>query len=73
MQLLKRQTDHIVFAFDGDTAGFEATLRALKVAYTYEIYPKILILPVQFKDIDEFVHSDQDYRSYLSGSDHEKE
>lgn len=64
-KLLKRHSDRITFSFDTDSAGFEATIRGLKIAYEHELYPSILTLPPGFKDIDEYVHSDQDYKNYL--------
>jgi DNA primase len=64
-KLLKRHTDKITFSFDTDNAGFEATIRGLKVAYEAELYPTILLLPKGYKDIDEYVHSDADYKTFL--------
>lgn len=64
-KLLKRHTDKITFSFDTDNAGFEATVRGLKVAYEAELYPTVLLLPKGYKDIDEYVHSDEDYKTYL--------
>lgn len=54
LKLLKRHTDHIIFSFDNDSAGREATLRALKVAYSSDVFPRILAIPTQFKDVDEW-------------------
>ncbi|MEY3198003.1 MAG: primase [Candidatus Parcubacteria bacterium] len=64
-KLLKRHTDKITFSFDTDNAGFEATIRGLKVAYEAELYPSVLILPAGYKDIDEYVHSNEPYQTYL--------
>lgn len=57
LKLLKRHTDHLILSFDNDTAGWEATLRALKVAYSSDIFPRILAIPPQYKDIDEWSSS----------------
>lgn len=53
MKLMKRYTQNLFFLFDNDPAGFDATVRGLKIAYEQDIYPKILILPEGFKDVDE--------------------
>ena len=56
IKLLKRYTENIVFAFDNDEAGLQATIRWLKIAFENEIYPKSLILPDKYKDLDEFIN-----------------
>ena len=56
-KLIKRQTDHLVFAFDHDSAWFEATVRGLKVAYEQDLFPKVLIFPNEFKDVDEWLQT----------------
>jgi DNA primase len=56
LKLLKRYTENIIFAFDNDEAGFQATLRATKIAFENEIYPKIFLLPEKIKDFDEAVN-----------------
>lgn len=53
--LLKRHTDTIYFAFDNDLAWFEATLRALKIAYAQDLFPKVLQFPKAYKDVDEWL------------------
>lgn len=57
IKLLKRYTDTVIFAFDQDDAGFEATIRGIKAAYQQDVYPEILSFPNSFKDIDERLHS----------------
>jgi DNA primase len=51
---LKRQAENIVFAFDNDAAWKEATARWLKVAFSVDLFPKVLEIPTQYKDIDEW-------------------
>lgn len=58
-KLIKRFSSNIVFSFDKDQAWFDATVRWLKLAYSNWIFPKILSLPLWFKDIDEFVNSNK--------------
>ncbi len=53
MKLLKRYTPNIYFLFDNDPAGIQASQRALKIAYQNDIYPKMLQLPAEYKDVDE--------------------
>lgn len=54
-KLLKRHTDTVIFAFDNDAAGFDATIRWLKIAYQQDLFPKIFQFPYEYKDIDEFL------------------
>lgn len=54
-KLLRRHTETIYFAFDGDSAGFEASIRWLKICYSEELYPRIITLPDWYKDIDEYL------------------
>lgn len=54
-KLISRHTDHLLFAFDNDNAGFEATIRGLKVAYEQNLYPKVLVFPDKYKDVDEWL------------------
>ena len=42
--------------FDNDPAGIAASMRALKVAYQHDLYPKVLTLPSTYKDIDEWAN-----------------
>lgn len=53
MKLLKRYTQNIYFLFDNDPAWIQASVRALKIAYQNDMYPKLLSLPSEYKDIDE--------------------
>ena len=42
--------------FDNDAAGQEASVRALTLAYQNNIFPKIIILPQEYKDIDDLAN-----------------
>lgn len=42
--------------FDNDSAGQEANIRALNLAYQNNIFPKIINLPDEFKDIDDLAN-----------------
>ncbi len=58
LKLIKRHTDHLILSFDNDQAGRDATLRALKVAYSSDVFPRILAIPSEYKDIDEWSRAD---------------
>jgi len=55
IKLLKRHTEQVVLLFDNDTAWLEATVRALKVAYQADFYPRACKLPPEVKDVDEWL------------------
>lgn len=52
-KLLKRYTENIYILYDNDDAGKNATIRALKIAYRENIFPKMICLPEGFKDTDD--------------------
>ncbi|USN57507.1 MAG: toprim domain-containing protein [Candidatus Peribacteria bacterium] len=57
MKLLKKHTDRIILLFDQDKAGFEATKRALSLAYAQDLYPLVMTLPEEYKDVDELAQA----------------
>lgn len=72
VKLLKRYTSHIYFLFDNDPAGSQASLRALKIAYQYDIYPKMLTLSAEYKDVDERANttpSDEDIKAFFTAAE----
>jgi len=71
IKLLKRYTDQVYFLFDNDEAGQRATLRALKIAYQEDIFPKLIDLPTQYKDVDDLAQETdgkEKFQSYLEWS-----
>ncbi len=56
MAIMKRYTKNIYFLFDNDNAGNTATVRALKIAYQMGMFPKIISLPSQCKDVDDIAN-----------------
>lgn len=52
-KLLKRFSDNIFLLYDNDDAGKNATVRALKIAYRENMYPKMIQLPEWYKDADD--------------------
>ncbi len=59
LKLIKRYTENIFLMFDNDDAGQEANLRALTLAYQNNVFPKIILLPEEFKDIDELANTEK--------------
>ncbi|HMT00794.1 MAG TPA: DNA primase [Candidatus Absconditabacterales bacterium] len=60
IKLCKRYTSNIFFLFDNDKAGFDATVRGLKLCYENDIFPLVLSLPDGIKDIDELANSSEE-------------
>lgn len=55
-KLIKRYTDNVYMLFDNDEAGRNATIRALKIAYRENIFPKMIVLPENVKDADDLAN-----------------
>lgn len=55
-KLIKRYTDNVYILFDNDEAWKNATVRALKIAYRENIFPKMIILPQEYKDVDDLAN-----------------
>jgi DNA primase len=58
MKILKRYTENVFFLFDNDEAGEMATFRALKIAYQQNIFPKMIELSSNLKDIDDLANQE---------------
>jgi len=56
LKTIKRYTDTVYLLFDTDNAGTQASIRALSICYSHEIYPKMLILPDDCKDVDDLAN-----------------
>jgi DNA primase len=54
LKLIKRYTSNIAFAFDRDSAGMDATMRAIELARESGLNIKIIIIP-EGKDPDECI------------------
>ena len=59
IKTLKRFTEKVYLLFDNDSAGLQATFRALKLCYHQNIYPKMLTLPQGVKDVDELANQQE--------------
>lgn len=55
-KLLKRYTENIYILFDNDDAGKNATVRALRIAYRENLFPRMITLPDGFKDTDDIAN-----------------
>lgn len=58
LELLKRYTSTIVFAFDSDAAGLKAAKKGMSLARALEFDIRAAILPEGVKDPDELVQKD---------------
>lgn len=68
IKLIKRYTDNVYFLFDNDEAGQKATLRALKIAYQQDVFPKLIWLPEKYKDVDNLAQEldgKEQFKRYL--------
>lgn len=71
IKLLKRYTENIYLLFDNDTAGNQATLRALKLFYQQNIFPKLITLPEGIKDADDLANTptgNSDFQTCLTNA-----
>lgn len=53
LAILGRYTNRILFCFDSDAAGIEATRKAIVLAYDLELEPYVIRLPSGVKDVGE--------------------
>jgi len=60
LEILSRYTKDIIFCFDSDFAGIEASYRAIEMAEKRDFNVKVAIIPEPFKDLDELIKSDLD-------------
>ena len=57
VKTLKRYAENIYLLFDNDSAGQQATKRALKLFYQQNLFPKIIKLPTEQKDVDDLANT----------------
>ncbi|MDD3774121.1 MAG: DNA primase, partial [Patescibacteria group bacterium] len=58
LDLLKRFTNRIYFAFDQDDAGRAATERGVELAVARGFFVYIVLIPKPYKDVDECIKAD---------------
>lgn len=59
LAILARYSENIIFAFDQDQAGKEATKKSLKLVIGQDMNVKIVVLPNAFKDAGEAIAKDE--------------
>lgn len=57
LEILKRYTDKIYFSFDTDNAGVSAILRGIEISDKYQFNIKVISIPKNYKDLDEYFDS----------------
>ncbi len=69
MKLVKRFTNNLIFMFDGDQAGTEASMRGIDLALEHGLNVKVLHLP-QDHDPDSYAkaHSAEEIREYIDNN-----
>jgi DNA primase len=60
LKIISRYTKDLVFCFDSDSAGINATLRAIDMCAQLDLNPKVMVLPQGNKDIDDLARSGTD-------------
>ncbi len=60
LAILGRYTHRILFCFDQDAAGIEATRKAILLAYDLELEPFVVVLPENCKDLGELAITQPD-------------
>ncbi len=55
VQQMQRYTNDVLFLFDNDEAGLQATIRWLKLAYSRDVFPRMMTIVWDAKDIDDVV------------------
>jgi len=60
LKILSRYTKDLTFCFDSDSAGINATLRAIDMCAQLDLNPKVAMLPEGNKDIDDLAKSGPD-------------
>ena len=58
LSILVRYTNDITFCFDGDSAGINASYRAVEMAEKLNFNIKIAVIPSPYKDLDDMVRAD---------------
>jgi DNA primase len=59
LKILTRYTKDIIFCFDSDTAGQNATQRAISLAENEDFNIKVAIIPSEYDDLDDLIKRDE--------------
>jgi len=68
IKLIKRYTDNIIFAFDGDNAGSRAVFRGISLGWQEEMNLKVLLLPKGKDPADVIRGNDNNWYNALKKS-----
>ena len=68
IKLIKRYTDNIIFAFDGDNAGSRAVFRGISLGWQEEMNLKVLLLPKGKDPADVIRDNENDWYNALKKS-----
>jgi len=68
IKLIKRYTDNIIFAFDGDNAGSRAVFRGISLGWQEEMNLKVLLLPKDKDPADVIRDNENDWYNALKKS-----
>lgn len=60
LKIISRYTKDLTFCFDADSAGVNATLRAIDMCVQLDLNPKVAVLPKGIKDIDDLARTGND-------------
>lgn len=66
-RLIKKHTDNIILCYDGDSAGFEAMMKAIQILENEKLMVNLVVLPEKL-DPDEYVkkYSLEKYQNYIN-------
>jgi DNA primase len=65
LSLLKRFTDEVVLSYDNDSAGRAAAFRAIEMAQAQKVRARVVRLPAEAKDPDEFLSAGGSWEQVL--------
>ncbi len=66
-KLIKKYTDNVILCYDGDSAGFEAMMKAIHILENEKLIVNLVVLPEKL-DPDEYLkkYSPDQYRDYIN-------
>jgi DNA primase len=69
LTLLSRYTNDITFCFDSDSAGINASYRAVEMAEKLNFNIKMAVIPTPYKDLDDMVRANiEEAKRYIKNS-----
>ncbi len=65
-KLIKKYTDNVLLCYDGDSAGFEAMMKAIHILESEKLVVSLIVLPEEL-DPDEYIkkYSPEHYRTFI--------